>query len=185
MHNCTEMPCFCKSPRMSRSVPRLPTVNNTAPERRQGAENRRTLEGEIRRTELFCPTTTDPIPVFSLKMSPRRREGFVFDRRTLSYPSKGAIFLRETQCRTEIPIPSHDKMAAVDSFDTKKFFFSFPDRPWRGRGRTITPCVKTPPLLAAGGAHAPPEAHQFKLVFYFSSHSTLNKVLYTVLLQKI
>lgn len=43
-------------------------------------------------------------------------------------------------------------MAAVDSFDTKKFFFSFPDRLWRGRGSAITPSVKTPPLLSAGGA---------------------------------
>lgn len=49
-------------------------------------------------------------------------------------------------------------MAAVDSFDTKKFFFfSFPDQPWRGRGSAITPSVPAPPPLSAGGAVALPQ----------------------------
>lgn len=48
-------------------------------------------------------------------------------------------------------------MAAVDSFDTKKVFFSFPDRLWRGRGSAITPSVGTLPLLSAGGAVALPK----------------------------
>lgn len=45
MHNCIKMPYFCKSLRKSRSALRLPTVNNTAPGRRQGL-NRRTLKGK-------------------------------------------------------------------------------------------------------------------------------------------
>lgn len=45
MHNCIKMPYFCKSLRKSRSAHRLPTVNNTAPERRQGL-NHRTLKGK-------------------------------------------------------------------------------------------------------------------------------------------
>lgn len=81
----------------------------------------------------FCPTTTEPIPVISHKMSPRRRQDVVFGWRTLSYRGKDARFLHKNQCWTEILIPSHDKMAAVDSFDTKKFFFLF-QIGWRGEG---------------------------------------------------
>lgn len=89
------------------------------------ALNRRTLKGEITYTGLFHPTTADKISVFSHKMSPRRRYGVVPGGRALSYRGEDARFLREKQSWSEILIPSHDKMAAVDSFDTKKFFFLF------------------------------------------------------------
>lgn len=155
MHICIKMQYFCKSLRKSRSALCWPAVNNTARERRQGAESPHS-EGEITYTELFCPTTVDPIPVFSQKMSPRRCQDVVFGVKTPWYRGKDAQFLRKNQSWTEILIPSHDKMAAVDSFDTKKFF-SFPDRPWRGRGSAITPYVKTPPLLTTRGSIAPLE----------------------------
>lgn len=60
-HNCIQMLYFCKSLRKSRSALRLPTVNNAAPERRQGL-NRRTLKGksDIRRFSARRPPIQFP-----------------------------------------------------------------------------------------------------------------------------
>lgn len=73
MHDCTKTPYFCESLRKSRSGPGKQYCSRSA----TGAESPHS-EGEITYTELFCPTTADPIPAFSHKMSPTRRYDDVF-----------------------------------------------------------------------------------------------------------
>lgn len=52
----------------------------------------------------------------------------------------------------KISILFHDKMATVESFYTKSFFFSFPGRLWKRRSRAATPLTRV--------THANPEIQQ-------------------------
>lgn len=124
MHYCIKMLYFCKSPRRSRRGLRLATVNNTARERRQGwiAALRRG-KSDIR--SVFARRPPILFPFFHTKcLRGDVKKSFSGEGRC-HITERLLDFLRKSQCWTEILIPSHDKMAAVDSFDTKKFFFLF------------------------------------------------------------
>lgn len=157
MHVCTKMQFFWKILPESRDlVLRLPTVNNAAPERATGGSNRRTLKGksDIRsnsarrppfRFQFFCTKCSGSDVKVSFST-----EGRCHSQVVVLYfyakPSVGSKSQFRATTRWRLLIPSIQK-----SFF---FFFPFPDRLWRGRGRTITPCVKTLPLGAARGAQA-------------------------------
>lgn len=107
------------------SLLRLSPVNNTAP------NGDRARAPHLRGNQIygvFLPTMTDRIPIFSSKILKKRLKYFVFRGRLPSNLGLDAQFLNKNVWSTEILIPSHDKMAAVDSFGTKSFFLSFPDR---------------------------------------------------------
>lgn len=122
MHNCIKMQYFCKSTRKSLSCLRLLTVNNTAPGRRQWL-NRRTLKGKSDIRSLFARRPPIKSPFFRTKcLRGDVKISFLGEGRC-QIAVRMLDVLPKNQCWTEILIPSHDKMAAVDSFDTKKFFF--------------------------------------------------------------
>lgn len=67
----------------------------------------------------------------------------------MSYRGKDARIQRKNQSWIEILIPSHDKMAAVDSFDTKKVFFFFSRSAVEGEGQRYHALCKS----AAAAVH--------------------------------
>lgn len=67
-------------------------------------------------------------------------------------------------------------MAAVDSFDTKSFFFLFQIECKRGRGSAITPYVTTALPLATRGAVAPPATTSSSTTTAFLLNSISNKI---------
>lgn len=145
MHDCTKNADFADHLESRDRLPAaLPTVNNAAPERRQGAESPHS-EGGNHIYGAFSPDDRRQNPRFfaqNVSAATLRcrsgRERAVISRRGCSISTQKAELERNPNSE-----PRQDGGCWFLRYK-KVFFFSFPDRRRRGRGAAITPNVSAP-----------------------------------------
>lgn len=141
------------------SPPLLPTVNNAAPERRQGAESPHS-EGGNHIYGAFSPDDRrQNLSFFAQNVSAATlqcrsgRQGAVISRQGCSISTWKAELERNPNSE-----PRQDGGCWFLRYK-KVFFFSFPDQRRRGRGAAITPNVNAMTRLDRQGRHSSVNRH--------------------------